>query len=113
MRWSEALPSGHHAFVAEYLIRTANGEWPAVHATRLSAVLQPAAGYACKQIEAGWGDFRMSCDDATVAFSGEMYGWQVVIEGRISDDAADRFIEIVTKQIETEVGEACEWVRYD
>lgn len=98
--------------MAEYVIRTAAGEWPAFHATRMSAVLQPAEGFDCVPVE-GWGDFRMTCDGATVSFSGEMHGWQVVVEGPMSDDDSDRFAEVVTRQVEAEVGEPCEWVRYD
>lgn len=69
-------------------------------------------GHACEQVD-GWGDFSMVCDGTTVAFSGEMVGWQVVLEGPMARDAADAIIEVITRQIESEVGAACEWVTYD
>jgi len=98
--------------MAEYLIRTGAGEWPAFHRDRMESVLIPSEGFQCEPVE-GWGDFRMSCGDTTVAFSGEMHGWQVVIEGAMSDGDGDRLVEIITRQVAAEIGEPCEWVRYD
>lgn len=99
-------------WVADYIIRTSDTQdWPAVHVDRQAQVLLPE-GHGCEQAD-GWGDFRMMCGGTTVTFSGEMNGWQVVVEGPMARDAADALIEVVTRQIEAEVGVACEWVTYD
>ena len=94
----------------EYIIRIAsNHEWPAVHRTRLSEVMVPV-GSRWEAIE-GWGDFRMRLDETEVSFSGEVGGWQVAFEGPLDEEKAQRTIEIVTAQIQTEVGEPLELVR--
>lgn len=56
----------------------------------------------------GWGDFRMQCGQAQIAFSGEDGGWQVIVEGHL--DKADELMERLTGQIATAVGEPCEWL---
>lgn len=75
----------------------------------MSAVLRPSSGFNCEQVD-GWGDYCMTCGEATVAYSGEMNGWQVVIDGPMSDADCDRLVETVTRQVEAEVGEPCGWI---
>jgi hypothetical protein len=88
--------------MSEYLIRTEDGDWPAIHKDRLAAVLTPP-GSGC-QVEPGWGDFRMRCGGAVLAFSGEDSGWQVVVEG---EDQVDALTEALTERIAAEVGQPC------
>jgi hypothetical protein len=77
----------------------------------MSAVLIPS-GSDWVAVD-GWGDFRIRRGDTEIGFSGEMNGWQVVIAGPLNDDEADRIVQTLTNQIEAEVGEQCEFVRYD
>ncbi len=66
--------------VPEYVIRTTpDQKWPAFHRDRMEAVLSPQS-FGCQAAE-GWGDFRLTCGDTSLAFAGEMNGWQVVAEG--------------------------------
>jgi hypothetical protein len=67
------------------------------------------AGLGCTQIE-GWGDFRMRCGDAEIAFSGEEVGWQVVVHGALSSPA-ETLIERITQQVSRACGVPCEWIR--
>ncbi len=100
----------HNGPVREYLIRTAGThEWPALHRGRLAEVLLPA-GFGCEQVE-GWGDFRMRCGAAVVAFSGEQPGWQVSVEGPMPDAECERLVITLTRQIEQAAGERCEWLQ--
>jgi hypothetical protein len=94
----------------EYVIRIASShEWPAVHQMRLSEVMIPT-GSRWETVE-GWGDFRMRLDGTEVSFSGEMGGWQVTIEGPLSEDEVQRTVEIVAAQVQTEVGEPLDVLR--
>lgn len=94
----------------EYLIRTAAGhEWPAVHREQAHQVLSPV-GFECAAVD-GWGDVRLRCGATEVAFSGEDIGWQASFEGPMADDETDRFVAVVTRQVEQAVGEPCEWLR--
>ncbi len=92
----------------EYLIRTDSGEWPPVHRDRLAAVLLAPADQ-CEQVE-GCGEFRMRCGNAVLAFSGEESGWQVAVEGVVSEDESDRLISEATERISAEVGQPCTWL---
>jgi hypothetical protein len=96
--------------MSEYMIRTHEGEWPAVHRDRMAAVLVPE-GSAYQPVN-GWGDFRMASGGTVVAFSGEMSGWQVIVGGDLDDEVADALVERITRQVSAEVGQPCEWIRY-
>ena len=94
----------------EYIIRTAaHHEWPALHRDRAVEVLSPA-GFECHP-EEGWGDVRLRCGNVVVSYSGEEVGWQVSFDGDLLGLDTDHFIDAVTRRLETEVGEPCEWVR--
>ena len=93
----------------EYLIRTAEYEWPGVHHDRLLDVVIPA-GFDCKPVE-GFGDVRLRCGRVEVSFSGEAPGWLVVFEGDLEDLDTEAFVDVVTEQIAREVGEPCESLR--
>ena len=94
--------------VTEYLIRTSETqEWPAFDRGRVREVLTPR-GFECSATK-GWGDYRLRCENAEVAYSGEERGWQVTVEGDLPN--ADRFIAQVTAQVADAAGEPCEWLR--
>lgn len=93
--------------MAEYLIRTKDGDWPAIHADRLAAALAPE-GSGCQPV-LGYGDLRLTCGAATVAFSGEDSGWQVSVDG-IGEHEADRLVEVFTQRVSVESGQPCTWL---
>ena len=95
--------------VSEYLIRTETGDWPAIHADRLAAALAPDDS-DCEPMS-GWGDLRLRCGAATAIFSGEPVGWQVIIEGGVSEDQADGLVQRFTERVSAETGETCNWIR--
>jgi len=53
----------------------------------------------------------MQCGSAEIAFSGEMVGWHVVVEGAVAD--VEGLLSEVTEQVALAVGVPCEWVRID
>jgi hypothetical protein len=88
----------------EYLIQAADeGElWPASHRDRNDAVLRPR-GWDAKEID-GWGDYRMLVEGVEVAFSGELAGWQVSIEGDMDSERADLLVDTIAAQVAQETG---------
>jgi len=94
----------------EFLIRTRDGhEWPPVRNDRVAAALTPS-GWDCA-IVAGWGDHRVRCGEAEIAFAAEHVGWQVSIEGPMSAEVAEQFIAKVAEQVEREVCEPVDWIQ--
>jgi hypothetical protein len=96
--------------MSEYLIRTASThELPAVPSGRLAHVLVPA-GFSCEQAD-GWGDFRIRCGATQIAFSAEDPGWQVSVDGPMSDADCERLVAAITEQIGQATGQPCEWLQ--
>jgi hypothetical protein len=82
-------------------------DWPAFPRSRVAEVLTPT-GVECQPVE-GWGDLRLRCGDAYVAFSSEDVGWQVAVDGDLENPEV--FIARVTEQVAEAAGEPCEWLR--
>jgi hypothetical protein len=94
----------------EFLIRTRDDhEWPVVAADRVAVVLTPR-GWDCA-VCPGLGDFGLRCGGSEIAFSAEMAGWQVSVDGSMSPEMALRFIQEVAGQVEREVGVPVEWIQ--
>lgn len=88
---SACTPPGsrHDVEVMEFVIRNRDGhDWPAIRNDRVAAVLTPN-GWDCAAI-AGWGNHRMRCCDAEIAFAAEDVGWQVSIEGLMPPEVAEQ-----------------------
>jgi hypothetical protein len=100
----------HDGSMCEYLIRTASThQLPALQRGRLADVLL-APGFSCERAD-GWGDFRMRCGDTQVAFSAEEPGWQVTLEGPMTDADRERLVTTITQQIGQATGQPCEWLQ--
>ena len=94
----------------EFMIRTRAGhDWPAVNRDRLTDVLTPV-GWNCSVV-AGWGDHRLRCGEAEIAFAAEAAGWLLSIDGPMEQEAAQRFVAAVTAQVERELAEPIEWLQ--
>jgi hypothetical protein len=78
-----------------------------IPADDLAQVLTPR-GWDCEVID-GWGELRIRVDNAELAFSGEDVGWQVIVEGDLSRDAAGTIVAAITKQIEQACGVQPGW----
>ena len=89
----------------EYLIRSRDGVDDlalVIHRDDQARVYQPA-GWSCQPIE-GWGDFRCRTGDTEISFTAEPPGVQVVVEGPMPREAADRLVEVVAMQLGAHTG---------
>jgi hypothetical protein len=97
--------------VAEYLIRpAAHDGWLVIPAAELADVLSPH-GYDL-QPGPGYGDLHLSAAGYEISFSGEEAGWQVIIEGDITDLDTDAVIAQIARQVQDFTQTAAEWFRY-
>ena len=100
----------HDGHVREYLIRTTGTHGlPELPKDRLADVLLPA-GFFCEPVS-GSGGLRIRCGGALVDFSAEPVGWQVTVEGSMSEVECERLVNTLTQQIGYAVGESCEWLQ--
>ena len=93
--------------VFEYLIQTreaVDGFPLVIHMNDQARVYQPT-GWSCQPIE-GWGDFRFRTGDTEISFSAEPPGVQVLIEGPMLREEADRLVEVISTQLATHTGYA-------
>ena len=94
----------------EYPIRTAGThDLPGLHHSQLAHVLLPAK-FSCEQAD-GWGDFRIRCGTTHIAFSAEVPGRQVIIDGPMPPSDCERLVITLTRQIEQAAGQPCQWLQ--
>lgn len=92
----------------EYLISTEAGTLPSLQPERFERVLAPR-GFASEPVP-GSGDYRLRIDGAEVAFFAEEDGWHVVFDGPPTDDEV-RLLNVLQRQLETEVSAICRWTQ--
>jgi len=92
-----------HAPKREYLIRRTDGEWFDLDHTRFAEVLRPTS-LPSKPVP-GWGDHRIRVKGFEVSFSYEDPGIQVVFEGSMSEEDADRITQEVLANIVQATGQ--------
>lgn len=93
----------------EYLIRPTDDEWFDLYTNHFAVALRPSS-LPSHRIE-GWGDWRIQSEGCDIAFSLEDPGIQVVFEGDLSSEIADRIVDEIRRNIELATGQRGRVVR--